>query len=83
MDRARGPASTRRPRGGGGGRRYRLGQQRDVRIYRLVALGTIEEAILMRQLYKDRARGRRRTRGVEVLLTMYLERASRMRVFRR
>ena len=34
-------------------RAYRLGQSRDVKVYRLVCSGTIEENIYLRQLYKQ------------------------------
>lgn len=34
-------------------RAYRLGQDRDVSVYRLVATGTIEETVYSRQVYKQ------------------------------
>ncbi|XP_022803262.1 DNA excision repair protein ERCC-6-like 2 isoform X2 [Stylophora pistillata] len=34
-------------------RAYRIGQRRDVRIYRLISLGTIEEMMYLRQVYKQ------------------------------
>ncbi|KAK9838111.1 hypothetical protein WJX81_001965 [Elliptochloris bilobata] len=34
-------------------RAYRIGQQREVSVYRLIASGTLEELIYMRQLYKQ------------------------------
>ncbi|TYZ66126.1 hypothetical protein PybrP1_009268 [[Pythium] brassicae (nom. inval.)] len=34
-------------------RAYRIGQTRDVQVYRLVTLGTIEEMIYVRQIYKQ------------------------------
>lgn len=34
-------------------RAYRLGQTRDVNVYRLVSSGTVEEVIYRRQLYKQ------------------------------
>ena len=34
-------------------RAYRLGQTQDVRVYRLVSAGCIEEIIYLRQLYKQ------------------------------
>jgi hypothetical protein len=37
----------------GGRRAYRLGQRRDVNVYRLVAAGTVEEMIYNRQMYKQ------------------------------
>ena len=38
-------------------RAYRLGQMREVRVYKLVSRGTIEELTLMRQLYKNKVTG--------------------------
>ena len=32
---------------------YRIGQQRNVFVYRLISVGTIEEIIYMRQIYKQ------------------------------
>ena len=32
---------------------YRLGQSRDVRVYRLITMGTVEENIYLRQVYKQ------------------------------
>ena len=34
-------------------RAYRIGQRRDVRVYRLIAEGSIEENIYLRQIYKQ------------------------------
>ena len=34
-------------------RAYRLGQGRDVRVYRLICSGTIEENVYLRQIYKQ------------------------------
>ena len=34
-------------------RSYRLGQERDVAVYRLIATGTIEEQVYTRQIYKQ------------------------------
>ncbi|XP_043914869.1 DNA excision repair protein ERCC-6-like 2 [Protopterus annectens] len=34
-------------------RAYRIGQCRDVRVFRLISLGTVEEIIYLRQLYKQ------------------------------
>ncbi|XP_044166630.1 DNA excision repair protein ERCC-6-like 2 isoform X4 [Acropora millepora] len=34
-------------------RAYRIGQRRDVRVYRLISSGTIEEMIYLRQVYKQ------------------------------
>ncbi|XP_077981939.1 DNA excision repair protein ERCC-6-like 2 [Glandiceps talaboti] len=34
-------------------RAYRIGQQRDVRVYRLISTGTIEENMYLRQVYKQ------------------------------
>jgi len=34
-------------------RSFRLGQQREVQVYRLVSRGTLEEMMYMRQLYKS------------------------------
>ena len=34
-------------------RAYRIGQQRDVYVYRFISVGTIEENIYMRQIYKQ------------------------------
>ena len=34
-------------------RAYRLGQVRDVKVYRLICSGTIEENIYLRQIYKQ------------------------------
>ncbi len=34
-------------------RAYRLGQHRDVRVYRLITAGSIEENIYLRQVYKQ------------------------------
>ena len=34
-------------------RAYRIGQGRDVRVFRLVCSGTIEENIYLRQVYKQ------------------------------
>lgn len=34
-------------------RAYRIGQRRDVRVYRLISLGTIEEMMYLRQVYKQ------------------------------
>lgn len=34
-------------------RAYRIGQTRDVKVYRLVSAGTIEENIYLRQIYKQ------------------------------
>lgn len=34
-------------------RAYRLGQHRDVRVYRLITAGGIEENIYLRQVYKQ------------------------------
>ena len=34
-------------------RAFRLGQRRDVGVYRLVATGTLEEAVYRRQIYKQ------------------------------
>ena len=38
-------------------RAYRFGQMREVRVYKLVSRGTIEELTLMRQLYKNKVTG--------------------------
>ncbi|XP_074643856.1 uncharacterized protein LOC141900733 [Tubulanus polymorphus] len=34
-------------------RAYRIGQRRDVRVYRLISMGTIEENMYLRQIYKQ------------------------------
>lgn len=34
-------------------RAYRIGQQRDVRVYRFISVGTIEENMYLRQIYKQ------------------------------
>ena len=34
-------------------RAYRIGQRRDVKVYRLISLGTIEEMMYLRQVYKQ------------------------------
>lgn len=34
-------------------RAYRLGQKRDVNVYRLITTGTLEEVVYTRQLYKQ------------------------------
>ena len=34
-------------------RAYRIGQQRNVHVYRLISIGSIEENIYMRQIYKQ------------------------------
>lgn len=34
-------------------RAYRIGQRRDVRVYRLISSGTIEEMMYLRQVYKQ------------------------------
>ena len=34
-------------------RAYRIGQRRNVRVYRLISAGTIEEMIYLRQVYKQ------------------------------
>lgn len=34
-------------------RAFRIGQKRDVHVYRLVALGSLEELVYHRQLYKQ------------------------------
>lgn len=34
-------------------RAYRLGQERDVRVYRLLSTSTIEEYVYLRQVYKQ------------------------------
>jgi len=34
-------------------RAYRIGQRRNVSVYRLISVGTIEENIYMRQIYKQ------------------------------
>ena len=34
-------------------RAYRIGQRRNVSVYRLISIGTIEENIYMRQIYKQ------------------------------
>ncbi|XP_070564369.1 DNA excision repair protein ERCC-6-like 2 isoform X2 [Ptychodera flava] len=34
-------------------RAYRIGQQRDVKVYRLISVGTVEENMYLRQIYKQ------------------------------
>ena len=34
-------------------RAYRIGQHRDVRVYRLISAGSIEENMYLRQIYKQ------------------------------
>jgi hypothetical protein len=34
-------------------RAYRIGQCRDVKVFRLISLGTVEEIMYLRQLYKQ------------------------------
>lgn len=34
-------------------RAYRIGQSRDVKVFRLISLGTVEEIMYLRQVYKQ------------------------------
>ena len=56
-------------------RSYRLGQERDVAVYRLIATGTIEEQVYRRQIYKQQ----QSALAMEVRCLWVLVRAGRQR----